>query len=504
MATKMKPTFEVDKQGMAMVFARKGKAFVVTELIQNAWDEDTTHVDVTLEQMGKGKVRIVVEDDNPEGFADLAHAYTLFAESAKKSDPTKRGRFNLGEKLVIAICESATIETTKGQIVFTKDGRQHLAKKRKAGSRFTGVIPMTEAEVTEVEEAIFALIPPPGIDTTYNMKQVPVRQVYREFPVTLRTERSDADGRLTATTRKTTVQVFDPMESETPMLYEMGIPVVELNDRFHVNIGQKVPLNTDRDNVPPGFLRDVRVAVLNACHDLLTDTDMEASWVVNAMESDKVDPAAVEAAIKGKFGDKVVIRDMNDPEANKIAAEQGYTVVPGGALPKAAWAQVKAHKVMAPAGQVTPSPNPEEGAEDLKVMPPEHWPLPVAQVVEFSRVFAERLLDAKIEVRVVNDPTWPFAATYGPRKAGKSGQLTLNLGTLGYKWFEGRAGGRQSIIDLLIHEFGHHYCSDHLDRGYLNALTQLGAKAVELALTDPDLYDIDAHLEATLDDGLVA
>ena len=31
-----KPTFEVDKQGMKKVFARKGKAFIVTELIQVA------------------------------------------------------------------------------------------------------------------------------------------------------------------------------------------------------------------------------------------------------------------------------------------------------------------------------------------------------------------------------------------------------------------------------------------------------------------------------------
>jgi 3-(3-hydroxy-phenyl)propionate hydroxylase len=32
--------------------------------------------------------------------SDLTHAFTLFAESAKKGDAEKRGRFNLGEKLV--------------------------------------------------------------------------------------------------------------------------------------------------------------------------------------------------------------------------------------------------------------------------------------------------------------------------------------------------------------------------------------------------------------------
>jgi hypothetical protein len=31
----------------------------------------------------------------------------------------------------------------------------------------------------------------------------------------------------------------------------MGIPVVETGDRWHVDVAQKVPLNFDRDNLPP-------------------------------------------------------------------------------------------------------------------------------------------------------------------------------------------------------------------------------------------------------------
>jgi hypothetical protein len=104
---------------------------------------------------------------------------------------------------------------------------------------------------------------------------------------------------------------------------------------------QKVPLPTDRDNVPPGYLRDLRVAVLNACHDLLSEDDARQAWVTNAMEDENVLAGGGRGGVRGKFGDKAVIHDPNDPEANKIAAEQGYTVVPGGALPKAAWKQVK-------------------------------------------------------------------------------------------------------------------------------------------------------------------
>jgi hypothetical protein len=90
-----------------------------------------------------------------------------------------------------------------------------------------------------------------------------------------------------------------------------------------------------------------------------------------------------------------------------------------------------------------------------------------------------------VKIRVANDPTWPFAATYGPRRGGREGQLTLNLGRLGHKWFEQVDA---DVIDLLIHEFGHHYCSDHLDRGYLNALTMLAARSTLLALTEPQFF----------------
>src|SRR5690242_10340310 len=102
----MKEWLSVDRAGLADVLVRRTKTFVVLELIQNAWDErGVTTVSVTLDPVpSRSAARLVVEDDAPEGFADLTHAYTLFAASSKKHDATQRGRFNLGEKLVLALC----------------------------------------------------------------------------------------------------------------------------------------------------------------------------------------------------------------------------------------------------------------------------------------------------------------------------------------------------------------------------------------------------------------
>ncbi|MBW3572955.1 MAG: hypothetical protein KY467_17810 [Gemmatimonadetes bacterium] len=37
----------------------------------------------------------MVADDNPTGFADLSHAWRMFADRRKKDRAEKRGRFNV-------------------------------------------------------------------------------------------------------------------------------------------------------------------------------------------------------------------------------------------------------------------------------------------------------------------------------------------------------------------------------------------------------------------------
>ena len=93
------------------------------ELIQNALDEPgVTQIIVTLTPVpGRPLAELTVEDDAPEGFLDLTHAYTLFAHSRKRGNPEQRGQYNLGEMLVLAVCESASITTTKGTVLFDPD-----------------------------------------------------------------------------------------------------------------------------------------------------------------------------------------------------------------------------------------------------------------------------------------------------------------------------------------------------------------------------------------------
>jgi len=69
------------------------------ELIQNGWDEPgVTKVSVTLEYRGRNKACWSSRMTHRRVFKDLRHAFTLFADSAKKSNPEQRGRFQPGRK----------------------------------------------------------------------------------------------------------------------------------------------------------------------------------------------------------------------------------------------------------------------------------------------------------------------------------------------------------------------------------------------------------------------
>lgn len=477
----MKNWFEVDKQGLAKILERKGKEFVVFELIQNSWDEPgVTRVTVSLEYRGRNKALLVVEDDAPEGFKDLAHAFTLFADSAKKTNPEQRGRFNLGEKLVLAISVEVTIGTTKGAIRFDAEGRHHLRSKQPVGSRIECLLRLTSDECAVIEEQVRTLIVPPRIDTLFNSVLLQPRQVVCEFSATLPTEIAGADGLLVRANRATTVRLFDVAPGETAMLYEMGIPVVETGDKWHYDISQKVPLTLDRENVQPKFLRQVRVVVFNRMHTHLSAEDVNSEWAEAAAAAPDCAPEAVEAYVSRRFGEKRVSFDPSDPEANKLAVSQGYTVVHGSMMSSGAWKNAKAANAIQPAGQVTPGPKVWTGEDNPDAaifrdwIPEEKWSSGMREIADFAKSVAEKVLSRRIAVKFCATPHHLGGASYGP-----SGELVFNKFRLGADWFEG--GINDDVVQLLIHEFGHEYSPDHLSSEYHKALCRIGAKLFALA-----------------------
>ena len=431
--------FEVNRTGLARVAGRRTKIFILRELVQNSWDEASNVVSVEVHRPSRqnGLSTIRVTDDSPEGFADLSHAYTLFAPSAKVTDAGKRGRFNFGEKLVLALCSEARIETTKGTILFDRgETRRRSPKRREAGAMFEGL--------------------------------------------------AGDDGMLRSQYRTAKVRVYEVLPGEKAHLYEMGIPVVETGDRWHVDIGQKVPLNMERDNVSPAYLQDVRVSVANATRDMLTVADANSPWARDALADYQCTEETARRLVELRFGDQVVIHDPSDQEANQKAQSEGYVVVTGSQLSSGEWEQVRKSKAMMPAGRMFPTPKAfHEGGEQLKVIQVADWTEGMKKFARIAGYVSEHLIGKHVGVVIANDPGWNFEGVYG------QGQLTINAakhgGPEGFDYMENDCLN-EAMLEFLIHELAHDVEANHLSARYHDALCRLGGKLARLALDEPSKF----------------
>jgi hypothetical protein len=250
-----------------------------------------------------------------------------------------------------------------------------------------------------------------------------------------------------------------------------------------VALGQKVPLNRDRNNVPPRYVRAVRTLVLNQMHDRLTEADANEDWVRQASSDPNCSEESIKKVLSLRFGDRFCAFDPNDKEAGKNFVAQGGTLVYGPMLSPQEWANAKKAGAIQPAGKVCPTPKPysqEKDAKDVTVIPPEKWTVGMKRIAGYAKFLAQDLMDVSATVTFVNT-TNNFLACYA---AG--GDLHFNLFRLGHKWFE--QGITEEVDKLLIHEFGHQMSGDHLSEDYHEALCRLGAGLKRLALEKPEAF----------------
>ena len=461
--------FEVDRDGLRQLLEGKDKAFVIRELVQNAWDEQgVTRCDVTLEPIpGRPAARLVVEDDAPEGFYDLRHAYTLYARTRKRPDPSKRGRFNLGEKQVLALCREARIVTTTGGVRFDPDGERHaLREKRPAGSVFEAELGMTRAEVDDALRAVRLFIPPDGIVTKVNGAELPKRMALASVEVVLETEREDEEGRWRSTRRKTTVNVHEPLPGEKACIYELGLPVIETGDRWHYGVQQRVPLTVDRDNVKPSFLQDVRAAVLNALADRLQPRDVSERWVRDGAADPEVRPETTCRVADLRWGQRRVVPTPGDREGLERAIAAGCHVISPAEMSAAEWERMREAEAVPSTAQAFSTRFVES-----EPVPASEWTDAMRRLSHMAQAVADVGLGIAVTVRFIRSPRADIAATYGGRC------VTFNVSRLGTSFW----ASDEEQIRLAAHELAHE-AGGHISEAYYECLTRMAAR---LALAEP-------------------
>ncbi len=353
--------FDVDKSGLAALMEHRGKAFAIFELISNAFDASATRVDVSLKPIENVPYAdLKVMDDSPQGWLDLSESFTVFGRSRRGKDAEKRGRFSLGEKLVLSLCRYAQIQSTTGTITFDDKGRRQSKATLRNGTLFEGEIRMNRSELTEASYELGKIIPPEGIELFFNNEPIERPKPIKTFTVKLPTMIADEEGNLRPSQRQTTVEVFyadGPFHAD---ILEMGIPVCEVDLPWRLNVLQKVPLNFERNSVTDAFRRALQVAAVNAMPEQLTSEEATKPWVQETMGDSRIQPAALKTVVNKRFGERAVVANPADPMANAQAAANGCPVIHGGSLSSEAWANIRKHGTVVATSQAFPQPRPQD------------------------------------------------------------------------------------------------------------------------------------------------
>lgn len=472
-----KPWFEISREGLSQLQGPRPKTDILRELVQNCLDEDITECIVELKKKGH-YVEILVKDDSPKGFQNLAHAYTLFDFTYKRADVTKRGRYNLGEKLALAHCREGSIKTTKGTIRFDKDGTRTESRARGAktdkGTEVRLIVKMTQTEYKSFLEMAHNFLPPENIRFLINGEIISYRVPLMRHSICLMTEVfKEEKNKMTATFRHTAVHLHLPKDGEVGTVFEMGIPIQETGDKYHADIQQKVPMTMDRNAVMPSFLRDLRVEILNRIVDKIEPEEISAEWVRDATRDSSVHDEVLCKVADKRWGKDRFVADPTDSRSVDEARAHGYTQVHGSTMDKREWEQFRRVNAVPLSSQKFPTTY--VGEEEILE---KDWTEAMKIIADYARMIAERTMDKELTVKIIQS-SGDNSASYG------NNRITFNHTRLGAAWWAG--GICESTTDLILHELAHEG-GNHTEHGYHKMLTKIAARLVVLALKKSWLF----------------
>jgi hypothetical protein len=472
---------EVDTKGFRKRVAWRGPLGVLTELISNALDENITFCDVIFEHLDRQTYRIRVEDDSPEGFRNLDESYTLYADSYKAGILDKRGRFNVGEKIAIVLCDNAKIESTNGTRLFLDEEVRRSPKKREKGTVFEGTMRCTHEQYEDVCAQIMKIIAPERIKVTFNSHPINRPRLVTVVAATLPTIGINDSGDLFKTSSKTEVVVYEPPEGSRGAIYELGIPVVNVDHPFIMDVRQKVPLSVDRNNVTPGYYRKLCGAVLDATAKLLTEEQARSKGVTEGIATAQSDDA-IKAVILKRHGEGSFVPDPGNREANGELFARGRHPVNPGTYDRETWDRIREANALPsasdliPRRSVPPVPYSDEVTHGMR------------QVAALAKVICTEVLHKSLRVQFSGNKNVSCSAQCGPASDG-SVDLTFHGKILGEQWFSEKPVLCRNNLDLIFHELGHHKGDQDCTREHCDQVTFVAASVSVLLQTKPELFD---------------
>ena len=475
----MQSRFEIDDKGWRQIQAGRPLWQLVKELVSNVWDErdnGATYCDVTINTYGHGVLEVIVEDDGP-GFSDIKDAYTLMAFTKKRTDANKRGRFNMGEKELIAISEDATIETVGNTISFPKEGGRKVRKNdRTRGTKVTLHVKGTKPEVQTTMEMLQSFIVPAGIEYIFHSNYVdipplPTRRLVATTEATLKTQISDSPSEpLRESTRKTTVNIYSNPDIDEGRvegaIYELGVYIQDIDMPYDVDVQQVVPMGVNRDTVSRAYLRDIYAEVLNVTAGRITEETVSDSWVQYALEDERVTSSTIKTVGTVQIGENGILSVPFREQENEDAYMSGMNLISPKSMSSIVRGKFRDEGILQTTvekfGRLTNAPVFSHITPDMK------------RVADYARFLHQVAFDKPCTVQFL-DNVCNKNADYN----STDNVIRFYVKQLGNLWFSMENGPTLAQTDLIVHEFAHNNAGDRPHSGeYYHAMSRLAAMII--------------------------
>jgi len=344
---------------------------------------------------------------------------------------------------------------------------------------------------------------PPGVVLAVNGMPVPPRPVHKTVEARLTTERF-AHGRWEKPVLATRIRLVATADGEQPLIFEMGIPVcdAEWSEPFHVDVGQRVPMNPNRDAVQAGYPARLHKACLPALLPEMTTERVLASWVGEAAQSagDEVQKAVVakafgEGAVRavpatGRFDHNADAEELGSTVVHSAHMTGGFRKLLQQQVPTAAAVAKEAMRRRAETAVEAGLDRADVAALDLAVDQPDASEAAKA-VARFGREavlarmdFAQWFAEAVVACRYGEPRAVPVQVAHLEHYAATwsiDGVLTLSLADEAF--WDGPFG--RHGFELLLHELAHHEAFHH-GRSFPKEVEAHAGAAAEVMLSRAD------------------
>lgn len=334
--------FTADPEGFREQNAGRPAPQLVREAVQNALDEACNNLVVTVEYDATLRgVHFYIEDDVPGGIRDERLIWTIWM-SDKVDSPQKRGRMGRGLKELISVSDSTLIVTAGGPAVqFTRSrGRWERTSPRKHrpdnGTIVKGFTKLWgKRDADEIVAYLRRVRPPEGVTFSVNgdvVKRVePIESYTLKLPTVI-FELQDDGGRIAREPRReATVSLFSEPES---WVYEMGIPVEQIDFPLSIDVGQRVPLREKRDTLTEPYRRELFAKILDERVRLgrVQSIEMRDNHVLIAAQAHEHLSVETKQAVTNAWTEGRAF--ASNPEVTRAATGMHIPVVPLRALPE--------------------------------------------------------------------------------------------------------------------------------------------------------------------------